>query len=213
MKRSSSIAVCSALALLVLAGCDKKEGTAATVAEPVAATQAASTSGATFKFSQQDSKIAFVGAKVTAKHEGSFGTFSGSLQVPNGDPTKGSVSVSIDMDTLSTEPQKLMGHLKSPDLLDVAKFPKATFTSTAIRAGGDKPGATHTVTGNLLLHGVTKSISFPASIHPGGDQVDVDAEFSINRKDFGIVYPGMPDDLIKDDVLIRLTVRAKKGSA
>jgi len=58
---------------------------------------------------------------------------------------------------------------------------------------------------------VTKSISFPATIKVRGDTVDVDAEFAINRKDFGIVYPGMPDDLIRDDVLLKLQLRAKKS--
>jgi polyisoprenoid-binding protein YceI len=67
------------------------------------------------------------------------------------------------------------------------------------------------VTGNLELHGVTKSITFPATIKMSADAVDVDAEFAINRKDFGIVYAGKPDDLIKDDVLIKLEIRAKKG--
>jgi hypothetical protein len=43
------------------------------------------------------------------------------------------------------------------------------------------------------------------------DQVDADAEFAINRKDFGLVYPGMPDDLIKDEVLIKLQIHAKKS--
>jgi polyisoprenoid-binding protein YceI len=58
---------------------------------------------------------------------------------------------------------------------------------------------------------VTKSISFPATIKINSDAVDVDTEFAINRKDFGIVYPGMPDDLIKDDVLLKLHVRAAKA--
>jgi len=99
--------------------------------------------------------------------------------------------------------------LKSPDFFDVEKFPKAKFVSTAIKAGGDN-GATHTVTGNLELHGVTKAITFPAQIKVDPDAVSVVAEFSINRKDFSIVYPGMPDDLIKDDVLLKLSLHAKK---
>jgi hypothetical protein len=41
--------------------------------------------------------------------------------------------------------------------------------------------------------------------------VQVEAEFAINRKDFGINYPGMADDLIKDDVLILLKLDAKKS--
>jgi len=38
------------------------------------------------------------------------------------------------------------------------------------------------------------------------------SEFSINRKDFGLVYPGMPDDLIRDEVVIKLTISAPKGA-
>ena len=107
--------------------------------------------------------------------------------------------------------QKLVGHLKSPDFFDVEKFPKARFTSTAIKAGGEG-GASHTVTGNLELHGVTKSVTFPATIRVSGDGADVDADLAINRKDFGIVFEGMKDDLIKDNVSIKLTIRAKKGT-
>jgi len=120
------------------------------------------------------------------------------------------VNAEIDIASLSIEPTKLAGHLKSPDFFDAEKFPKAKFTSTAIKAGGEN-GATHTVSGNLELHGVAKGITFPAKIKVDADQVSVDAEFAINRKDFSIVYPGMPDDLIKDDVLIKLALHAKKA--
>jgi polyisoprenoid-binding protein YceI len=101
-----------------------------------------------------------------------------------------------------------VGHLKSPDFFDVAQFPTATFTSTAIKAGAEG-GATHTVTGTLDLHGVKKSITFPATIAVGADTVSVKSEFAINRKDFNIVYPGKPDDLIKDEVLLKLDIAAK----
>jgi hypothetical protein len=40
--------------------------------------------------------------------------------------------------------------------------------------------------------------------------VDATADFVINRKDFGVVYPGMPDDLIKDDVVIKLALKAPR---
>jgi polyisoprenoid-binding protein YceI len=44
-----------------------------------------------------------------------------------------------------------------------------------------------------------------------GDAFALDAEFKINRKDFGIVYAGRADNLIKDDVVIKLAIKAKKG--
>jgi len=101
--------------------------------------------------------------------------------------------------------------LKTPDFFDVAKFPEAKFESTAIKAGGDK-GATHTVTGNLTMHGVTKSITFPATIAVTPDTATVDATFAINRKDFGINYAGAADNLIRDDVVMKLAIRARKAS-
>lgn len=202
----------ASILFLAVAGCDNdpaKGKAQATAAEPVAAAPAPA-SAVKYAFSNADSKIEFVGAKVTRKHDGSFQTFTGSVNLVDNDPTKSSVTTEIDVASVKTDDDKLTGHLKTPDLLDVEKYPKAKFTSTSIAAGGDK-GATHTVTGNLELHGVTKSISFPAKINASGDSVDVDAEFVINRKDFGVVYPGMPDDLIKDDVLLKLQLRAKKS--
>ena len=194
-----------------VAGCnaDPAKGKAqATAAEPVAAA-AAPAAAVKYPFSNADSKLEFVGAKVTRKHDGSFQTFTGSVNVVDGDPTKSSVTTEVDVASLKTDEEKLTNHLKTADLLDAAKYPKATFTSTSIKAGGEQ-GATHTVTGNLQLHGVTKSISFPATIKLGATAVEVSAEFAINRKDFGVVYPGMPDDLIKDQVLLKLQIQAKK---
>jgi polyisoprenoid-binding protein YceI len=210
MKASMHLIVIAAIAGLAACDNDPSKGKSqATVSTPAAA--GADAKGTPMTFASGDSKIDFVGAKVTRKHDGSFQRFSGTVNVVDKAPEKSSVTVEIDVGSLKTDEEKLTGHLKTPDLLDVAKFPKAKFTSTAIKPGGEK-GATHTVTGNLELHGVTKAITFPATIKLGADTADVDAEFAINRKDFGIVYPGMPDDLIKDDVLLKLHVHAKKAS-
>ena len=62
------------------------------------------------------------------------------------------------------------------------------------------------ITGDLTLHGVTKRISFPATVAVSDAQVQASSEFSINRKDFGINYPGMQDDLIRDLVVIKLSL-------
>lgn len=205
------------LALLALAACEDpaKNKTKAVTTEPTPAAvepKAAATSVVKYTFDQTASKVEWTGSKVTAKHEGSFKTFSGTVSLVDQAPEKSSVTVDIETDSLfSAEGDRLVGHLKSPDFFDVAKFPKASFASTAVKAGGDK-GASHTVTGNLTLHGVTKSITFPATIKTNTGGVDIDAEFSINRKDFGLVYAGKPDDLIRDDVVIRLTIRSRKQS-
>jgi polyisoprenoid-binding protein YceI len=124
--------------------------------------------GEKYLITPDSSKIEFVGSKVTGSHNGSFGKFSGAIDYA-GQPEKSRVTVTIDMSSVSTTEAKLTEHLKTPDFFDVAKFPQATFESTEIKPGGEK-GGTHTITGNLQLHGVTKSITFPATITatPGG---------------------------------------------
>lgn len=202
---------------LVVAACDNNpaEGKASatvqevkqTPAEPAAPSPAPD--AATYSFSQANSAIAFVGAKVTGKHDGSFKTFQGTIQAGDGSVAGGKVSVEIDVASLEADVEKLTAHLKSPDLLDAAKYPKARFTSTEVVAKGED--GQFTVTGNFELHGVTKQLSFPATIHHQADKIEADAEFAFNRKDFGIVYPGKPDDLIQDQVLIKLNIRAPKS--
>ncbi|MBX3233969.1 MAG: YceI family protein [Labilithrix sp.] len=202
------------LAVFALAAC-KDPAQDKTKAETSEAKQAASApapaEAVRLAIEPATSKIEWTGSKVTAKHDGAFTSFRGNVALVANDATKSSVTVEIDTDSLTTTPEGLIKHLKSPDFFDVEKFPKASFASTSIAPGGDK-GATHTVTGNLTFHGVTKSITFPAKIRTTASSADVDAEFAINRKDFGLVYAGKADDLIRDDVVIRLTIRSQPKS-
>jgi polyisoprenoid-binding protein YceI len=155
--------------------------------------------------SPDNSKIEFVAAKVTRSHNGSFKQFNGAIDLVNNSIDQSRVTIDIDTSSVVTDEDALTAHLKTPDFFDVAKFPKATFTSTKIEPN-TTAGATHTVTGNFELHGMKKAITFPAFIQVAPDKVTVNAEFAINRKDFGITYPGKTDDLIRDGVVIKLTL-------
>jgi polyisoprenoid-binding protein YceI len=162
---------------------------------------------------QEDaSKLQFTGAKITGKHDGGFKKMTGKIDLVPGKIEASSVTVEVETASVYSDADRLTGHLKGPDFFDVEKFPKASFQSTEIKPGGEG-GATHTITGNLELHGVKKSISFPAKITVDADAVTTVSEFVILRKDFGIEYPGKPDDLIKNEVVIKLSIKAarKKG--
>jgi polyisoprenoid-binding protein YceI len=214
--RALSLALATSAAF-ALAACDESSSAAPKAAVAPAATSAAAAPAtapaaetATYAIEPSTSKVEWTGAKITAHHDGSFTSFKGTVTVPGGKAENAKIHLDIDTPSLKVDPDKLAGHLKSPDFLDVEKFPKATFDSTSITAGGAN-GATHTVTGNLALHGVTKSVTFPAAITVTPGKVSAKADFSISRKDWNIVYPGMPNDLIKDDVAVHLTIEANKG--
>jgi len=153
-----------------------------------------------------ESTVGFVGSKVTGSHNGGFKTFTGHFTVKDGKPVGNDHKVVIDMASTFSDAEKLTGHLKSPDFFDVEKYPQSTFDVTEIKAGDN---GTYTVAGNFTLHGVTKNISFPATVTQGTDTVTIKAEFDIKRKDFGIVYPGKAEDLIRDEVVIKLDLTAK----
>ena len=160
-----------------------------------------------------DSEIGFVGSKVTGSHDGGFEAFEGTVSFTGDTPETATVDLTIDMTSTWSDNEKLTGHLKSADFFEVETYPTSTFVSTAIEAlpapaEGEEAEGTHTVTGLLNLHGVEKQISFPATLALTADQMTAQAEFAIQRFDFGIEYPGKADDLIRDDVLIQLDIVA-----
>jgi polyisoprenoid-binding protein YceI len=154
---------------------------------------------------------AHANAQFTVRHlsisnvSGQFNKMSGTVQLDDKDITKSSVNATIDVSSVDTRDNSRDGDLKSDHFFDVAKYPTMTFTSTQIESAG--PGKLK-MTGNLTLHGVTKSISFPAKIAVSGDNATLDSEFFINRQDFGITYPGKANDLIRDEVVIKLAIHA-----
>jgi polyisoprenoid-binding protein YceI len=167
------------------------------------------TGGETLAISPENSKVDFVASKVTRSHNGSFKQFNGTIDLINNSPEQSVVTINIDTGSVTTDEEQLTGHLKTPDFFDVAKYPRATFVSTKIEPSTAN-GATHMITGNFDLHGVKKAISFPATIQVAPDNVSVNSEFSINRKDFGLNYPGKADDLIRDGVVIKLTLKVPR---
>jgi polyisoprenoid-binding protein YceI len=162
----------------------------------------------TLVISPENSKVEFVAAKVTRSHNGSFKQFGGTIDLVNNKVESSRVTIDIQTNSVLTDEPDLTKHLQTPDFFDVAKYPKANFTSTKIEPAG---GANYNVTGNFDLHGVKKSIAFPATITVAPDSVSVGAEFSIKRQDFGLVYPGKADDLIRDGVVIKLTLKVPRA--
>ena len=228
--RSASVVSCCILIPALIAGCSnpasdvapakvsapKTEPGATGSTNPAEAGSPKVPAGAlALKFGPETSKIQFVGSKVTGSHNGGFQSFQGTWYLVPAKLESSLLTARIDMDSTTTDTDKLTGHLKSPDFFDVAKFPTATFESTGISPGSSDAkakDATHTVTGNLTLHGLTKSIQFPAKLTVTPESATLDSEFSLNRKDFGVNYPGMADDLIRDEVVVKLAIQAPRKS-
>lgn len=209
MERHPVNALFAAIAACWIAGCsDPAEKVhKSSTSDPQNTASGSAQSGKQYMI-RAESTIRFIGSKVTGSHNGGFKSFSGKIGAANG-RIVGTPEIRIGMESIWTDNNRLTGHLKSADFFDVEKFPVSTFTVTGIESSG----AQQKVTGNLSLHGVSKSISFPANIQIADDSVTVKAEFAINRRDFKINYPGKPNDLIRDNVVITLDLKATPGPA
>ena len=190
---------------LTFVACQKSEITdkpAAQVSDAATTTTGAPPSGMRANVIKEKSAINFVGAKVTRDHKGTFKNFDGWIEYDGATPSR--IAFDIDLNSVEVDEPKLTAHLKTADFFDVAKHPKATFVSTSLTPNAAGGGPTHTLKGNLTMHGVTKEVTIPVTAQQTAEGVRTTSEFTINRHDWGISYKGMADDLIKDDVLIRL---------
>ena len=195
---------------LVLSACapDVSEGrVTATVSEPAPSTEAVVTTGALVGIDVAASTVKALGAKITATHPIEFDEWDGQLRM-DGDQLTG-VEVIIQMNSLRADVEDLTHHLKNEDFFDVTAFPTARFVSSSVTAKSGADGATHEVTGDLTMHGQTQRITFPATVRSEGGAVRATSEFVVDRQDFGIAYPGMPDDLIQDNVVLTIDLVSK----
>ena len=156
-------------------------------------------------------QIVFIGSKVTGSHECLFKTWTGTARIPGDDLTKASFSFAVEtasvvVDYKNPKPwsKKLESHLKSHDFFHSQAAPKAEFVSSSVTKGGMNGTGTHVITGKMTIRGTTREISFPATMSLDGGTFKAQAEFSIRRKRFNIIYPGKPDDLIRDRVVLKL---------
>ncbi len=121
---------------------------------------------------------------------GFFPDLGGSLDLDPAAPAKSALSVTINVAGMVTTDRKLDEKLKSDAFFDVAKFPKATFKSTAIEVTGEGRGK---LTGDLTLHGVTKPVTLDVTFNGAGTPpmtqlyvVGFNAVGTLKRSDFGI---------------------------
>ncbi len=160
------------------------------------------------KVNTKSSQIAWVGKKVTGQHNGTVNIKDGALDVENGTIKGGEFS--IDMTTINVldlegeYKGKLEGHLRSDDFFSVEKHPTATFKITSVNES-EQADATHFISGDLTIKGITNKITFPANVTIDGDKVNAKATFNLDRTKWDVRYgsgsffDGLGDKMIYDD--------------
>jgi polyisoprenoid-binding protein YceI len=145
---------------------------------------------------------------------GSFHTVTGVVKFDPNNLAASSVDATIAVSGVDTGEPKRDEHLKSDSFFEVSKFPTITFKSTSVKAVGDH----YALTGDLTMHGVTKSVVLNLD-PPSKEQMGMDkrphrgftATTTVNRKDFNLSWTGAAaaaDPAIGNDIKIEIDIDA-----
>ncbi len=186
-------------------------------ADATAAKTVAAPTGKKLKVNTAESKLGWIGTKPSGKHNGTLSIKSGKVATDGTTITGGDFV--LDMNSISVSDltgkgkEGLENHLKTADFFDVAKNPTATFAITevvvidAVKAA-EFPGTTHVVAGNLTMHGETKNVSFPAKVSVSKKKITAEADFNIDRTQWGMNYGA--DGKVNKDINLKLNLVAGK---
>jgi polyisoprenoid-binding protein YceI len=163
-----------------------------------------------------ESKVVWLGKKVTGEHTGTISIASGNLEFSKDQLSGGTFE--IDMSTISNTDiendeykQKLEGHLKSDDFFGVENFPKSTLVIKKVKL---ESGNKYQVKGELTIKGITNAIEFPVEANIDGSKATATATITVDRAKYEVKYGSgsffddLGDKMIYDDFTLEVTLVA-----
>jgi polyisoprenoid-binding protein YceI len=147
------------------------------------------------------SEISFTTKQMGVPVEGKFGKYSATITLDPKKPETGSVAFSIDTASARFGSAELDGEVGKPAWLSSAKFPQATFLSSAIKAAG---AGKFEVTGKLSIKGATQDVVVPVQVTQAGATSTASGSFTIKRLVFKVGEGEWADtSMVADDILVR----------
>lgn len=171
----------------------------------------------TYTINTAESKIVWVGKKVTGEHTGNVTFKGGEFTEAKGNLISGNAAV--DMNTITTTDldgewaEKLVGHLKSDDFFSVASHPESTFEMSDFLKANKK--GLYTIKGSLIIKGISHPISFPVEVKMNDEKLVMKGSVTFDRTNYDIKYgsgkffEGLGDKMIDDEVKFDFAIVAE----
>ncbi|HEY9048458.1 MAG TPA: YceI family protein [Ohtaekwangia sp.] len=174
-----------------------------------------------FQIISAQSKIDWVGRKVTGAHNGTIDIKKGDIEVVNGKVTGGNFIIDttsiviLDIADPATNAQ-FAGHLASEDFFASEKFPEAYFNITSITLADAEQ---YEVKGDLTIRGITNTIKFIATVNVKDNILTVSGEAVVDRTKYdmkfrsGNFFTNLGDTLIYNEFELDIHLTAKAVTA
>ncbi len=215
-----------AIATLSLTACDNgpKSGTEAQITDAKSVEQS-STEAVAYVVDTNASSFKWEGHKkidIGDSHNGTVNLKESDIMVAGNRITGGTFVMdmnsvnSLDLKGQDQKQSKLVGHLKSPDFFDVAKYPTSKFEITSVKDSSINDNNTW-VEGNLTIKDKTQNIGFPAKIEVKDDKATAKARVIIDRSKFDVRYDSESffknlagNKIISNDITLDIDLVANK---
>ena len=177
------------------------------------------TATGTYAIDPSHSRIGFSArhAMVT-KVRGSFNEFDGSGYFDAEDPSRSSLSLTIQAASIDTRNADRDAHLRSNDFFAMEQYPEIRFVSTAVEVVSDDELR---VTGDLTIKDVTKPVTVDfeytgSAVDPfGNHRIGLEGKTVVNRKEWGVNWNAALEAggvLVSEKVTLEFEVSAIRAS-
>ncbi|GIV33973.1 MAG: hypothetical protein KatS3mg031_1508 [Chitinophagales bacterium] len=180
--------------------------TSSEIAAPAATENPASAAvRRTFVLNTEQSMIVWQGKNkfTPKKHSGTLDFKEGFLTIDSLGNLQGRLIADMYSISSSEGLAKLEEHLKSADFFDVTNFPEAVFELLSAQPDTTSQAGNYVINGNLLIKGIARTLSFPATINLGDNQITASSDITIDRTEWDIRYrsDSFFPELVKDKVI------------
>lgn len=165
----------------------------------------------TYQIDPVHSSVQFTIRHLVSRTTGTFTGFAGTIVYDPKEGAKSSVQAVVKTASVSTQNDTRDSHLRGADFLDAEKYPEIVFKSTKVETQGDRL----LVTGELNMHGVSRTVQLPVEVLGLGTNprnsapvAGFAAELVLKRSDFGVNSWADQAGVLGDDVKITLAIEA-----
>lgn len=147
------------------------------------------------------SDISFTSRQMGVPVDGRFSRWSAQIRFDPRQPAAGQVAFTIDTGSAGFGSPETDAEVPKPSWFHVARFPQATFQSTAIKPTG---AGRYEVSGKLTLKGVSRDVVVPVTLAQSGAQTTATGSFHLKRLDFHIGDGEWADtSMVANEVLVK----------
>jgi polyisoprenoid-binding protein YceI len=166
-----------------------------------------------FRFDPSRSTIEFKVRHFFGTATGKFTKFSGTIDVDREHPEKSSVIATIQAASIDTAIAKRDEHLRGEDFFSVGKYPEITFKSRHVKQTGPSTGE---ITGDLTMHGVTRTITLHAQLLGAAENQISHWRITtapLKRGEFGLSWSKSVEavSMIADEVAVDIQIEAARA--